>query len=151
MSLSFTVFYNTEKKVFKSVSPSTLLQQILTESAEAFKVNPNRCVLKYRKNPLDPSQPLRFSNIPNNAQVDLVLNSSGGKQVCKIALTCVENGTSFQGTFPDSSSLIDVLEEAKKEIPFPTGLSPELVYMRASFQTQDSLMQTTLVSLGLSG
>eukprot|EP01040_Poterioochromonas_malhamensis_P010371 gene10371-11286_t len=158
MSFTFTILYKTEKKVFKSISPSTILQQLVTESLEYFRLPANTSYqLKFRRSVLDLSQPVRFSNLPNNAQLDLVVSSSSGSGSCRVAISVMGRSdadrAALTDTFPDSLSLAAMLQRFVDDGKLPVNLfelSPEIVLLRSSF-TRDSLTQTTLTSLGLSG
>lgn len=158
MSFTFTILYKTEKKVFKSISPSTILQQLVTESLEYFRLPANTSYqLKFRRSVLDLSQPVRFSNLPNNAQLDLVVSSSSGSGSCRVAISVMgrtdADRAALTDTFPDSLSLAAMLQRFVDDGKLPVNLfelSPEVVLLRSSF-TRDSLTQTTLASLGLSG
>jgi hypothetical protein len=49
------------------------LQTIIDQAAEAFGLDPLKCQLKHKKDTLDPSQPFRFSGVPNNAVIEIVV------------------------------------------------------------------------------
>jgi hypothetical protein len=155
---SLVVIFDGQRKVVKVASPNTLMQVILVEAAQYFKVDPSSYILKHKRSTVETSQPFRFANLSNNAQIDLVQSaiSSGGSgksSSCRIALS-VDGGGTVSGVFDSSISVYDMLQSLVSENKIPSNfasLSPELVYLRTSFNTEDLLRTTTLVSLGLSG
>lgn len=152
---SIIISYEGQRKTIKVQGPNTLMQSVLNEAAQYFQLNPNGCSLRHKKSVIDTSQPYRFANLSNNAQLDLVFSaasSSSGKS-CKIAMS-IENSTTVTGVFDASSTLFGVLEGFVRNGDLPANvfdLSPEVVYLRSSFNTIEALQSATLVSLGLSG
>jgi hypothetical protein len=154
--MSIVVLYNGQRKTIKA-TPNALIQSVLTEAAEAFGLDPNRCELKYKKSTLDKSQPFRFCNLPNNALVDLCIGSVSSKEggaPCKVALS-VMNGCSCVGTFEPSLSLNEMLLQfvSRGDIPSSAVMPdscPEVIFLRNSY-TESTLKNTTLGGLGLAG
>eukprot|EP01039_Chlorochromonas_danica_P005718 gene5718-6302_t len=166
---SLIILFEGRKKPIKVTSPNTLLQNILLEAAQHFGQNPSQCSLRWKASTLDASQPIRFCNLSHNAQIDLVvaapqpvLSSSSssaaakegnaGGAVCKVALS-VEGGGAFQGTFPISFSLADILQHFVDGGHLPKNLfalSPQVIYLRSTISSED-LPSSTLASLGLAG
>jgi hypothetical protein len=87
---SLAIHYNGSKKIVKVTSPSQLLQSILTETAEYFQLEAKNCSLRHKKNFLDPSQPIRFLTLPNNAQIDLIVNSPNSSSPAASSLAPVK-------------------------------------------------------------
>ena len=151
--MSIIVCYEGQRKTIKVQGPNTLIQSVLNEAAEHFQLNPSGCTLRHKKSVLDTSQPYRFANLSNNAQVDLVFSagSSSGKS-CKIALSV--NGTTISGVFDASLTLFGLLDTFAQEGKLPENifeLGPEVVYLRSVFNSIEALKGTTLLSLGLNG
>lgn len=169
---SLIILFEGRKKPIKITSPNTLLQNILLEAAQHFGQNPSQCSLRWKASTLDASQPIRFCNLSHNAQIDLVaaapqpaLSSSsssaaaeegkagsGATAVCKVALS-VEGGGAFQGTFPVTFSLADILQHFVDGGHLPKNLfalSPQVIYLRSTISSEN-LPSSTLASLGLAG
>lgn len=154
--MSLVVLYEGQRKVIKIPSPNTLVQVLLVEAAQHFNVDPKVAVLKHKKTVLDASQPFRFCNLSNNAQIDLVVTgstTSAKKQMCRIALA-VDGSDNVTESFEASASLGELITSlvASGKLPSDTmERSPELIYLRANYTGSDALFATTLASLGLAG
>jgi hypothetical protein len=99
-----------------------------------------------------------LTNVPNNAQIDLVAlsaaNTGANARVApaKIALS-IPSGGSVVVTFDANTSLYDMLSQLISQGKLDANtlsLSPELIYMRNSF-SGDALRDATLATLGLAG
>jgi len=152
--MSISVSYKGLRKVIK-VSPTTLMQQVLEESASKFSLDYINCSLLHKNVPVDCSQPFRFSGLSNNAQLELSLITAQNKLLtaqARIALSVEGSGTSSH-TFIPSTTLTDVIEHfisigfISRDI-YDRKL--ELIYLRQKFSV-NSFSSTTLSSLGLSG
>ena len=110
--MSVVVLYNGTKKSLKP-TPTASVQIFVAEVAAAFGVDAttNQVQLTHKRAVINPSQPWRFANIPNNAQIDLVvqpLRSTTVAKISRLAVT-IEGIGSFNVTVPSSSSLLAVL------------------------------------------
>jgi tether containing UBX domain for GLUT4 len=165
--MSVAIIYQSQRKVIK-LSPNTLLQQVLEESLAALDGNfeISKCSLRYKRNFIDLSLPFRYSNIPNNASLELEVNSrsnvslgssvklNNSKNVCRVALSIEGTTGSLMETFDSNLSLYHMLEHFIKNGQLSSNIlesSPELIYLRSAISSQESLMKTTFSSLGLSG
>jgi hypothetical protein len=157
---NLAIFYEGNKKIIKISSPNALLQTVLLEAAQQFGLDPTRCTLRVKKTTLDCSQPIRFCNLSNNAQIEMVLRTSGGfaasslasSALCKIALSA-PNGASMQSDFPGSTSLLDIIVFFMNRSSLPADVlyrSPQIVFLRSAYNAA-ALQGTTLASLGLAG
>lgn len=104
--------------------------------------------IKHHNKCLDTSTIMRFSGLPNNAQLELV-------EAAKVRLEGIvtlgiqlENGTRLMDTFTPSTSLLDVLLKMCPEESNPTT-NPVLIYMRREIYGENAFKVTTLKSLGL--
>lgn len=153
---SFNILYNGQKKTIKA-SPNVLMQAVLTEAAEKFGLDPNKCTLHHKKVAIDKSQSIRFCGIPNLAQIELRFNDSvttnmAATSNCRIALS-VANENSCTGSFPSDTTISEMLllfvEQGGLKSEYL--LSPhEVIYLRTAV-TGDALKSTTLGNLGLAG
>lgn len=157
---NFVIFYEGVKKTIKAANPNALMQTVLVDAAAQFGQDVNHCSLKYKKTTIDCSHPIRFCNLSNNVQLDLIVSKPKGggmEQQTKIALSYTI-GNSTTGTITtsanSSSSLYQWITQLVGESKLPAEVlsgSLEVIYMRTGFNTIDSLQQTTFHSLGLGG
>jgi len=168
-TLNFAIIYEGQRKVVKATNPNALLQTVLAEAASLFGQEISSCSLKHKNKALDCSQPIRFSNLPNNVQLELIINKStrisggggsGSGTPTKIALSYTigkeKNTGTITSTFPSTHTLYELLEDLVKTEKLPSFVLEEaslleLVYMRSAFTSLDSLRQNSLASLGLTG
>lgn len=153
---SFSVLYNGQKKIVK-VLPNELMQKVVVEAAEYFKLDLSRCTLLHKKTVIDKTQQARFCNIPNLAQIELKYNEntiskSSSIVSCKIALS-VLNDKSCMGTFNSNVTILEMLQVFVDDGSLAKDIlsqSPEVIYLRTSI-TGDALQTSTIGSLGLGG
>lgn len=155
---SLVVIYNGQRKVVKVANPNTLMQAVLVEAAQHFNVDPSTVQLKHKRSIVETSQPFRFANLSNNAQLDLVQSTSsssgsGKSASCRVAISVDGSGT-ISGVFESTLSLLDMLDslasEGKLTVDF-LSQQPELIYLRTAYNSEEILRTTTLASLGLAG
>jgi hypothetical protein len=89
---TLTIFYDSQKKIFKGLTGNTSLQQLFNDAYESFALPPSnrsKYCLKHRGKIIpELAQPLRFcSFLSNNSQLDLCLQSGIVPKICKVALT----------------------------------------------------------------
>lgn len=153
--MSLVVIYDGKRKIVKIPTPNTLVQVLLVEAAQHFDVDPTTAALKHKKTILDASQPFRFCNLSNNAQIDLVVVGgalSAKKQMSRIALA-VDGSENVTESFDSNISLGDMIASliASGKLPSDSlSRSPELIYLRANYSAE-ALQTTTLASMGLAG
>jgi hypothetical protein len=170
---SVHVCYNNTKKVIK-IAPNDTVYTILTQAVELFRISADhlpKLVLKYKKTTLENSLLFRYTSVPSNSVLDLVLSeslaaaatSSSAQQVnqVKIALSVqtpslLRSNSSTTSTiisFSAESTIADVLERFVNEnviIPMSSVYeSAEIVIMhlRRSIACDD-FSSTSLASLG---
>lgn len=154
--MSLVVIYEGQRKVIKIPSPNTLVQALLADAAGQFNIDVAKVAFKHKRITLDNAQPIRFCNLSNNAQVDLIASSgsqSSKNQSCKIALA-IEGGENTTETFDSSISLYEMLSllAAANKVPLDVhDRSPEIVYLRAKYTGEEALTSTTFTTLGLAG
>ncbi|KAM7285200.1 tether containing UBX domain for GLUT4 isoform X2 [Ixodes scapularis] len=109
----------------------------------------------HHNNRLNPSLPVSFANLPNNAQLELRAGANpaavGGHAKVDICLQ-LESGERLVAPFPSSASLLDVVRHwpdktADQEADHAMDLV--CVYMRQEVVGKDKLRETTLQNLGL--
>jgi hypothetical protein len=159
--MSVVVFYGGKRKTVR-IDPQALVQDVIVDVAKDFGLDPEKCQLKHQRTTLAKNQLFRFTNVPNNAQLELIVGSgpsssstaagAGANPVAKIALS-IPNGGSIQRTFDCTMTLRDMLNAIVRDGGASSDIltsSPELIYMRNSYAA-DKLDTTTLASLGLAG
>lgn len=124
-------------------------RQILEQGCSKFPQFDARMYdLKHNRNVLDLSQMFRFSGLPTNCELEMILAKKGLRTDEEITIVVqTEEGARLQGTFMPATVLSDVLEalcpmQAKLET------NPVVIYMRKEVHGEE-LAVVTLKSLGL--
>lgn len=157
MSINYTIEYEGRRKVFKCAQ-NYLVQSLLSDAAEEFGLVGGSYQLKYKRKTVDPAQPVRFCNIPNNAVIELEYSGENSKKSassvtdapCKIALTINGSSVSATGTFPVCYTLKDVIQMFIDQGRIPSDVffrNPEVIYLRNTVKDMD----TQLASFGVGG
>jgi len=154
--MSVVVLYEGRRKVVKLASPNSIVQDVLNDAAAYFSLNPSTCILKHKKSILSNSQLFRFANVPNNAIVDLVVEStnvSKSGKPAKIAFS-LPNGGSVVKIIDSHLSIRDALEILVRDNDISSDIMTtgeiEVIFMRNTYA--GVLLSSTLISsLGLAG
>lgn len=97
---------------------------------------------------MDTTNVIRFSGLPNNAQLELAeALKIRAESPVTIGLQ-LENGSRLLGEFIAADSLWDVLEKLCPD-EATSSEPPVIIYMRREIYGQQSLRDTTLKQLGL--
>ncbi|XP_077980512.1 tether containing UBX domain for GLUT4-like [Glandiceps talaboti] len=147
------------------VTPNTSILQIIEEVCTKQDFNTEEYDLKHHRTILDVNVPIRYSNLPNNAKLELVKAAKPRKvsDVC-IALQ-LESNERLQHTFHPHTSLWEILEYWDNEETQPSRtkltqvpdetcvppLQPICIYMTKELIGEKCLRKTTIKSLGLTG
>nr|CAD7450835.1 unnamed protein product [Timema bartmani] len=87
------------KRQSVKVSPNTTILQILEEVCKKQDLNPEEYDIKHHNHVLDPSTIVRFSGLPNNAQLEMI-TSKKIRQESAITLGLqLESGSRPMGDF----------------------------------------------------
>uniref|UniRef100_A0A8C2JDQ9 ASPSCR1 tether for SLC2A4, UBX domain containing n=1 Tax=Cyprinus carpio TaxID=7962 RepID=A0A8C2JDQ9_CYPCA len=138
------------------VSANTPLLQVLEDVCKKHGFNPEEHGLKFQRNVLDLSLQWRFSSLPNNAKLEMVVCSrpqTGAESAVRIALQ-MEDGSRLQGSFSSGQTLWDLLThfpQTRTSDLDASGPTPVCVYMQTEVSGEEALKKTTLKSLGLTG
>lgn len=122
--------------------------QIIEESCQKLGYDPQQFDIKHHNKCLDTTCTIRFSGLPNNAQLELAeALKTRSESPVTIGLQ-LENGSRLLGEFLPGVSLWDILvnlcpNEAQTHEP------PVIIYMRREICGVHSLQSTTLRVLGL--
>ena len=162
--MSLVVLYDGQRKVVKVPSPNTLMHCVLSEACAAFGIQGDASLyaLRHKRSLLDASQPFRFCNLSNNAQLDLVCISSSKNMdaadpknsLCRIALTVEGSSVTITENFNASCTMTDLILHLVNSNKLPSDVmdrSPEIIYLRNSISGEHDLKARSLSSLGLSG
>ncbi|KAF8793473.1 Tether containing UBX domain for GLUT4 [Argiope bruennichi] len=125
-------------------------ENVLEEACKKQKINPSEFEIRHYNRILDLSLPIRFANIPNNAQLELQpASQSRADSLVTVALQ-LESGERITKDFPPSATVYDVLEQClKSESIYVEEIGePACIYMRQKI-IGDAIKSTTLRSLGL--
>ncbi|XP_016891081.1 tether containing UBX domain for GLUT4 [Cynoglossus semilaevis] len=139
-----------EVKVF----PSTSLLQVLEDVCRKHGFNPDDHGLKFQGTFIDLTLPLRYSNLPNNAKLEMVTSTwkqSPADSQVRIAVQ-MEDGSRLQDSFSCQQNLWELLthfSQISLSDLTESGSTPVCVYMRDEVSGQEALKKTTLKALGL--
>lgn len=119
---------------------------MLEEVCAKHKFDPNDYDLKHHKRILDLTTSYRFSGLPNNAQLEMVL-AQKRRQDAEVELVIqLGDGTRLDGTFKPNATLLNIIQQlCPNEL---TGADLFAIYMRTEVPS-DELKSTTLKDLGL--
>lgn len=138
---------NGRRQTVKVNLNSTILQ-ILEEVCKKQGLKPEKYNIKHHNRCLDTSTIIRFSGLPNNAQLELSeAISERADGIVTLGIQC-ENGNRFMDTFDPNSNLYEILRKMCPEEMNPES-NPVLIYMRRTIYGETSFKETTLRSLGL--
>lgn len=107
--------------------------------------NANEYDIKHHRNVLDTSILLRFSGLPNNAQLELVPAMKIRSEGTLVLGVHLEDGRRLTGNFTPSNTLLDVLNNL---CPNDLKSNAVIIYMRREVHG-DALKETCLRDLGL--
>ncbi|GLV45871.1 uncharacterized protein CBL_11668 [Carabus blaptoides fortunei] len=132
------------------VTPNTTILQILEEvcKKQGFKVEEHD--LKHHNHVLDVSSIIRFSGLPNNAQLEMCAIQKLRSESPVILCVQLENGTRLTGNYVPNDTLLNILSQiCPDEIKLETN--PVVIYMRQEIIGTEAMQKTTLKLLGLNG
>lgn len=131
-------------------TPNTTFLQVLEDVCQKQGFQPNAYDLKHHKNILDLTTPLRFSNLPNKACLEMVESERKREESnVTIGLT-LEDGERRMADFLPSVSLYDIASSlAPKELE--VYQNPTMLYMRHEIVGVSAMKDKTLRQLGLLG
>ncbi|XP_070580251.1 tether containing UBX domain for GLUT4-like [Ptychodera flava] len=164
MATSIQVLAPNGRRQNVKVTPNTSILQIIEQVCTKQGFPPEEYDLKHQRTILDVNSPVRYSNLPNNAKVELVKTAAPRKETeVNIALQ-LESNERLQHAFLPSTSLWQILEhwdqqqsvnqdrgkltQVPDESSVPS-LQPVCIYMRQEVIGEKALKRTTLKSLGL--
>lgn len=138
------------------VSPNTPLLQVLEDVCKKHGFNTEDHGLKFQRTVLDLTLQWRFTNLPNNAKLEMVQSTKKQTAVdsqVRIALQ-MEDGSRLQDSFSCGQSLWELLThfpQISESQLCESEAIPVCVYMRDEVAGKEALQNVTLKSLGLTG
>lgn len=158
MSLAVVVLLPNGRRQTVKVTPKFSILQVLEAVCTNQGLNSDDYELKHYKKILDLSSTVQFSNLSNNAQLELVKASNIRLKTNTVNVGLqLEMGERLIADFPPSISIWDMVNswDITRALIMSTtleqGLVPVCVYMRSEIAGQEALARTTLRSLGLVG
>lgn len=148
MSITLSVLTPTGRRQTVKVTPNTTILQVLEEVCVKQKLDASEFDLRHHSRILDPSSVVRFSQLPNNAQLEMVEAKKKRQESPVNIMLQLEDGTRLNGDFLPKCSLKDVISNL---CPSETGAveNPAIIYMRKEITGLEELNKTTLKDLGL--
>ncbi|KAK2723299.1 tether containing UBX domain for GLUT4-like [Artemia franciscana] len=154
---SVTVLCPNGRRVNVKVGPNTVIAQIIEQACVKYSYEPCQFDLKHIKRVLKPDSTVRFEQIPNNAQLELVPVERKRRETSVQVFVQLPSGERMSSEHNPDVTLWDLLEVLKAENPDKTDffeVSDEkdlsLIYVQTEVK-QSEMKKTTLRSLGLIG
>nr|XP_026695534.1 tether containing UBX domain for GLUT4 isoform X2 [Ciona intestinalis] len=153
MSKSVVVLCLSGRRRTVKFTPNFTIVQILEEVCKKENLDPACHELRNGRSVVDRSLPWRYTNLPNNAKLELFESKqTEGVSDVRIAVQ-LDNGHRLQGTFSSPSTLLAIVqnfsEEIKKQLPEEHLKTPSVVYMRQEITGEELLSKSTLRQLGI--
>ncbi|XP_069701484.1 tether containing UBX domain for GLUT4 [Periplaneta americana] len=130
------------------VTPNTTILQVLEEVCNKQGFDSEEYVIKHHNHILDTNAIIRFSGLPNNAQLEMATAKTKRQETNVTIGLQVENGNRLMGDFLPSDSLWNVIIKLCPDEADPNS-NPVIIYMRREVSGSKDLQETTLRSLGL--
>lgn len=93
---------------------------------------------------------IRFSGLPNNAQLEMCAIQKLRSESPVILGVQLENGTRLTGNYVPNDTLLNILSQMCPD-EIKSGTNPVVIYMRQEIIGTEAMQKTTLKSLGLNG
>ncbi|OMJ11124.1 Tether containing UBX domain for GLUT4 [Smittium culicis] len=148
MATSVKVTYQNYKSVIVKTTPNMSLKAVINHVCNQAKDlgDPNNYGLRWKKKDLDLSLNIRFANLPQGANLDLVSIKLSSDALISIALQ-LPDGTRIRGDLSPNSSLKEIYENlSKKSLSESDSLS--LLILNKNYTGFQILSSTTAKSIG---
>ncbi|KAI4471109.1 tether containing ubx domain for glut4 [Holotrichia oblita] len=130
------------------VSPNTTILQIIEEVCKKHGFNSEEYDIRHHKQILDINATLRFSGLPNNAQLELCTSTRTRIESEVTIGIHLESGNRLLGTFQPSNTIYEILSKLTPDELEPSKNSV-IIYMRQEIYGLEAFKSTDLKSLGL--
>lgn len=155
MAMSVTVLCPNGRRVGVKVTPNTSILQIIEDACNKEKFDPDQYDLKHLQRTLDTSSTVRYTNLPNKCQLELVKCNVPRKSSVVTVNIAADAGTRLVHDFTPDTTLWEILNHHEQQGNEGAFLPPEgdfreavIVYMMRRISGSD-LKTITLKSLGL--
>lgn len=132
------------------VTPNTTILQVLEEVCRKHGFKAEEYDIKHHNHVMDLTSAIRFSGLPNNAQLEMAPIAKQRKESEVTVALQSESGSRNMGSFVPTDNLWDIVQ---KLCPEGTDISsnPVVIYMRSEVVGVQKLKETTLRHLGITG
>ncbi|XP_068227069.1 tether containing UBX domain for GLUT4 isoform X2 [Palaemon carinicauda] len=155
MAMSVTVLCPNGRRVSVKVTPNTSILQIIEDACKKEKFDSDQYDLKHLHRTLDSSSTVRYTNLPNKCQLELVKCAIPRKSSLVTVNVASDAGMRLVHDFTPETTLWEILNHHEQQGHKGVFLPPEddlreavIVYMMRRVSGPD-LKTTTLKSLGL--
>ncbi|XP_034947618.1 tether containing UBX domain for GLUT4 isoform X2 [Chelonus insularis] len=145
-SKSVTVIAPNGRHQNVKITPNTTILQVLEEVCQKQGYSSKKWDLKHFNRVLDVSSIIRFTALPNNAQLEMTPRTAERQASVVTVGIQLENGQRLMGDFPSDSSLSEIISNL---CPAEDSADTVLIYMHQEIHGKENLDNTTLQSLGL--
>ncbi|XP_066994374.2 tether containing UBX domain for GLUT4 isoform X3 [Anabrus simplex] len=149
-SMAVVVLTPNGRRQTVKVTPNTTILQVLEEVCKKQGFLPEEYDIKHHNHVLDSTSLIRFSGLPNNALLEMAKTRKTREESDVLLLLQLESGERLTGTFTPADTLWDVVKKLCPQEADPDS-NPVVVFTQREIYGVDSLMETTLRSLGLLG
>jgi len=148
MATNLVVLGENAARVNVKINPNMTILKVLELACTKMKMDSNDYDLKYHNKILDTTSLIRFTNIANNALLELV-PATKSRQNSPVGIWLqIEDGSRLFGEFLSSQNLWEIIQVLLKENSSDYE-SPAIVYTRMEIIGKEQLQQKTLKDIGL--
>ncbi|XP_060842110.1 tether containing UBX domain for GLUT4 [Rhopalosiphum padi] len=148
MATNLVVLGENAARINVKVNPNMTVLKVIELACTKMKANSNDFDLKYHNKILDTTSLIRFTNIANNALLELVPAKRSRENSSVGIWLQIEDGSRLSGEFPSSQNLWEIIQTLLKD-KFSNYESPAIIYTRMEIIGKEQLQQKTLKDIGL--
>ncbi|KAL5243257.1 hypothetical protein ACI65C_010667 [Semiaphis heraclei] len=148
MATNLVVLGENAARINVKVNPNMTVLKVIELACTKMKANSNDFDLKYHNKILDTTSLIRYTNIANNALLELVPATKSRQNSSVGVWLQIEDGSRLSGEFPSSQNLWEIIKILLKD-NFSNYESPAIVYTRMEIIGKEQLQQKTLKDIGL--
>lgn len=148
MATSLVVLGENAARINLKVNPNMTVLKVIELACTKMKANSNDFDLKYHNKILDTTSLLRFTNIANNALLELVPAIKSRQNSSVGVWLQIEDGSRLSGEFSSNQNLWEIIQILLKDNS-SNYESPAIIYTRMEIIGKEQLQQKTLKDIGL--
>lgn len=148
MATNLVVLGENAARINVKVNPNMTVLKVIELACTKIKANSNDFDLKYHNKILDTTSLIRFTNIANNALLELVPVTKSRQNSSVGVWLQIEDGSRLSGEFSSSQNLWEIIQILLKD-NFSNYESPAIIYTRMEIIGKEQLQQKTLKDIGL--